>query len=126
MSLTDEKPEANGHPMADIRGLPRSVKICFLSSTIGLILLEWEWAAYLRPMEKSHIVLAHPWFYPVLIFAPWAWSMWGVLQIQRLARHNRIHADVTRLMEYIAGMPTLSYLLAWQWSEFILAVSKPK
>ena len=101
---------------------PRSVVVCFLSSTVGLIMLEIECVDNLRSILKSHISLRHPWFYPALIFALWAWSVWNLWKVS--STHDRIDSGVTRLMEYIACIPVFSYILAWQWGEMILAVSK--
>jgi predicted AAA+ superfamily ATPase len=36
------------------------------------------------------------------------------------------NSDIVRLMEYVAGIPVFSYLIAWQWSELILVASKIK
>jgi hypothetical protein len=103
---------------------PYSVVICFLASTACLILFEHECIEYLRLILKNHIHLPHPWFYPTLTFALWVWSVWGLWKVR--STHDRIDKDVTRLMEYIAGMPVLSYLLAWHWSELVLTASKIK
>jgi len=121
VNLTEGVKETNAKA-EDFFRWPYSVKICFISSTIGLILLEWECGENLRFALKNHAYLADPWFYPVLILWPWAWSLW-VLWKTRNARHT-LDKDMVRLMEYVACLPALLYFVAWRWSELLLAASK--
>lgn len=70
--------------------LPISVKLCLICSTIGLILIETECIQGLRTKLWVDGLLPHPWFYPALIFAPWAFCVWGLSRARRLVSHGQV------------------------------------
>ncbi|MBV9574325.1 MAG: hypothetical protein JOY93_09750 [Acidobacteriales bacterium] len=112
---------------AQARHIPHSVKMCLFFSTVGLVLLEVECVQGLLSKPWTYAQLRHPWAYPCFIFLPWAFCVWGVWRLSGLAaRHRLVGSEVIRLMEGLAGMPVWTYLLTWQWNEFVLAISKLK
>ena len=127
MTATDKAPDMVSRKAAPLGNLPGSVKLGFFFPSLLLILFERECIEGLWSRPWLHVQLWHPWAYPLFILAPWAFCVWGLWHLNELSRRDKIEMDFAgKLGQCLIGIVVFSYLLAWQWSEFILAVSKLK
>jgi hypothetical protein len=110
-----------------LHSLPGSAKGCLAASTFLLILLEAEAGQSIWFVLRSHAhVQEIQWVSPLMIFLPWWFCLWSLKQMTRLVTRYKIEGQVNRLMECIAAVPGLAYVLAVQWCALGLAVSKLK
>jgi hypothetical protein len=126
MSATGQRHDIIGRRQF-LASLPRSVKVGFFFSSLLFVLFERECIQGLWSRPWLHVQLSHPWAYPLFILAPWAFGLWGLWHLSKLSLRDKIEINLVRKMgECLVGIVVFSYLLAWQWSEFILAISKLK
>jgi hypothetical protein len=125
MNANEKRPEDFAKQKL-LTNLPRSVKVGFVLGTLLFVFFEIQCLRGLWTSLWLRSNMLRGWVYPCFILAPWAYCARGLARLSRTMARREVD-DATRVIgECLVGMLVFSYLLAWQWSEFILAASKAK
>jgi hypothetical protein len=101
------------------RSLPRAAKTGLLLSTLFFVVLEAQCARGVWLLLSCHAHLRQPWFYFLMIFMPWGFSVRGMWLLSKLAVLHKIQEDdAGAVMTFLAAIPFWSYFLVGLGIEF--------
>jgi hypothetical protein len=109
------------------RGLPRSVKVMLLFSTVSFMWLEAECVSGIWLMMHAHVQLRHPWLYILVIFLPWGFCIRALWLVGRMLEGQSIEGRHSEgLMVLVAAVPFCAYFLLCYGIGFASVVAKTR